>query len=98
MESELVEFRLKPDIRDEAFAVVVADTTTFLRGLYGFRSRRLVKGDGDLWLDYVEWDSMDDALQAAESFRREPCAISFGRCVVPGSTTIRHFNVYHSVI
>jgi len=93
---ELVEFQLKPELRDEAFALVVADTTLYLKTLYGFRGRRIAKGDGGVWLDHVEWDSMDDALQAAESFRREPCGISFKRCVVPGSTVVRHFEVFHS--
>jgi hypothetical protein len=93
---ELVELRIRPELADEDFLAAAEVATALLRELRGFCSRRLAKAADGLWIDYVEWESMELALEAARRFNSDPRASVFNSMIAPGSVTMRHFTVAHS--
>ena len=58
----------------------------------GFIHRRLLKdGDGN-WIDIVDWNSMEEAMHAAEAINGKPLAAQFGELVEPGSAKALHLS------
>ena len=66
--------RLKEGVSREDYLNVTVQVENDLRQMSGFRSRRLLTGTDGLWIDLVQWDSMDEALKAAEIFPTLPSA------------------------
>jgi hypothetical protein len=93
---ELVELRIRPELADESFLAAAEVATSLLHEFAGFRARRLAKSTDGLWIDYVEWESMELALEAARRFNADPRAALFNSMIAPGSVTMRHFTVVHS--
>jgi hypothetical protein len=93
---ELVELRIRPELTDESFLEAAEVASSLLRELRGFCARRLAKAADGLWIDYVEWESMELALEAARRFNSDPRASVFNSMIAPGSVTMRHFTVAHT--
>ncbi len=94
---ELVLFRTRPDMADDAFLAAADGATAFLRECPGFLRRRLARGADGEWLDHVEWRSMADALDAAARIGDSPAAAAFMAAIEPSSVTLRHFTVRATV-
>jgi hypothetical protein len=90
---ELVLFRTKPDVTENAFLAAADGTTAFLQECPGFLRRRLARGADGEWLDHVEWRSMKDALDAAARIGDSAAAAPFMAAIEPSSVTLRHFTV-----
>lgn len=71
---ELAIGKVKPGTSREAYLQAAVAVEVDLHRMPGFRSRRLLAGADGLWVDLVEWDSLEEALQAAEAFTNEPSA------------------------
>jgi hypothetical protein len=91
---ELVSLRLVPSESDESFVRAAEAATAFLRTCQGFLRRRLARGEDGSWVDYVEWDSMQDALSAARQFNHAPETQAFNAAIEAGSVLMRHLTVY----
>jgi len=63
---EIVSFRVKPGISDEAFLKPNEPVEAFLRAQSGFVGRHLSKNDDGQWFDHVEWASLEQAHAAAQ--------------------------------
>jgi hypothetical protein len=90
---ELVSLRCRPSA-EEGFVHAAAGATAFLRTCQGFVRRRLAKGEDGAWVDYVEWESMEDALAAAAQFNQVPETRAFNAAIEPGSVVMRHLAVH----
>ena len=68
---EIVTFKLAKDVKDEDFLGASKAITAFARKQDGFVSRRLsTSGDG-IWMDHVEWETMEAAQAAQEAFPKD---------------------------
>lgn len=90
---ELVELRLKPGTAEADFVAASEQVTAFLATLPGFIARRLAKGPDDIWIDYVEWQSLPHAQDAAAQFNSAPVPQLFNSVIAPSSVRVRHFDV-----
>ncbi len=68
---EVVTFKLAKGVSDEEFLKTVPASSEFVRNLPGFIARRLSKGDNGIWLEHIEWKSLDDAKAASQAFMQE---------------------------
>lgn len=69
---ELVVFKIKPGVSNEAFKEAAAKTIPVLQNMDGFLGRTLaVTETGDQWTDIVYWKDMDSAQKAAKAFGKE---------------------------
>ena len=87
---EIVIYRLKPDMDREQFMDVSTRATNWLRQRPGSLGRRLLEDDNGLWVDFVRWATMDDALAAAGAFMEVPEAAAFMDAVEPESVIMLH--------
>ena len=60
--------RLKEGVSREAYLQVSELVEADLRKMSGFLSRQLLAGEDGLWIDLVRWNSMEEAIRAAEIF------------------------------
>ena len=90
---ELVTFKTREGVQESDFARAAESADKFLLTCKGFRQRRLANRNGCEWLDYVEWDSMQDALDAANAFGKVPETSEFNAAIDPGSVIMRHFEI-----
>jgi hypothetical protein len=92
---EVVRFKLKSGVNDEAFLQSLAATTAFLSGRKGFVNRRLLQGEDGGWLDLVEWATLDDAQAAAAAFSpdRDPGLAAFIGALDMSEGTMQHFAI-----
>jgi heme-degrading monooxygenase HmoA len=72
---ELAIGKTKAEISREDYLQAATDFEADLRGMPGFRGRQLLAGADNLWVDLVAWDSLEDALQAAQAFQNIPSAL-----------------------
>lgn len=89
---EMVQFRLKPGVDQDAFLTAVADAQAALGRMPGFVSREVLKNDDGLWVDLVHWQSYDQALAAAEAFGSHPELAAFGALIDETQMTMLHFD------
>ena len=67
----------------------------FLSVQKGYISRKLLS-DGELWADLVLWETMDDALNAANVFEGNAAAYNYFSFLDNKSVDMRHFSVEKS--
>jgi hypothetical protein len=90
---ELATFKLKTGVDEAALQTAVAETDKWLARQPGFILRRHGRnGDGDC-VDYVEWESMEHAMKAAETFCDAPEARNFMAALDAESTICRHYDL-----
>ena len=87
---ELVSFRTLETVDDSEFLSRAAAIEPFLERREGYRCRRLLKCDGGLWLDYVEWDSMEFAENAMKQMESAPEVGPFMSAIDPESISVKH--------
>ena len=87
---EIVLYRLKPDIERERFLQISARATEWLRTRRGYIRRDLLEDESGQWIDLVRWETMDDALAAADAFAQTPDAAAFMEAVEPESIRMMH--------
>ena len=68
---EIVTFKLAKGVKDEAFIEASKAFTVFGQKQKGFLGRRLSVTDDGVWMDNVEWETMEDAQAALEAFPRD---------------------------
>ena len=75
---EMVLMKLRTGVSEPAFLWAAEGTTAFLQACPGFIRRRLAKDAYGQWVDYLEWETMDAARQAAERFHSDPAMVVVG--------------------
>jgi hypothetical protein len=88
---ELVLFRPRPGVGEEALRSAAAESTGFLRRQEGFVRRELaVAGDTGEWADIVHWTDLASARRAAAIFHEAPEAQAFMALLDFQQTTLHH--------
>jgi hypothetical protein len=90
---ELVLLKVKESIDDRDFLRAADAATQVLLRCAGFMRRRLAKGDAREWVDYVEWQSLEEALAAARRFNEAPETHDFNKAIGSGSVVTHHLTV-----
>jgi hypothetical protein len=72
---ELAIGKVKQGISRQDYLKAATAVESDLRTMPGFLSRRLLAGEDGLWVDLVMWDSMQEALQAAQIFKDLPSGL-----------------------
>lgn len=90
---ELVLLKLKSGVQAETFLPAAEVATEFLKSCQGFKRRRLAKGEDERWVDYLEWETMGDALVGAEQFDRAPATKLFREAIDATSVITRRLAV-----
>lgn len=90
---EFVSFRLKKGTSVPDF-LLVSDKMNieFLSVQKGYISRKLL-AKGEMWADFVIWETMDDALNAAEAFGENDTACEYMSFIDDNSVDMRHLNI-----
>ncbi|MEO1656565.1 MAG: hypothetical protein AAFR65_02490 [Pseudomonadota bacterium] len=88
--AEIVRFKLREGADEAAFVDSAKGTVDFVAEQKGFVRRSLSKSDDGVWVDYVEWRSLDDALAAAKRVEAEPSFEPFLTDIDLASIEMRH--------
>ncbi len=90
---EVVEFRLNNSVSEDAFLSEVHKTNAFISSLKGFIKRCTAKNENGLWIDIVEWQDMETAQAAAETFVTSEPAKDFIGMLDQKTIRMQHFEV-----
>jgi len=91
---EYVTFTLKKGVSISNFLLASEKMNSgFLHAQKGYVSRQLL-ADGDTWADWILWETMEDALSAAEAFGRGVADRAYASFIE--NWVMRHFTVKQS--
>jgi hypothetical protein len=94
---ETVTFKLIDGISREDFAKDAEAITDFARRQPGFVSRRLSCSDDGLWIEHVEWETLDAAKAAAAQIGQEPTLAVCMKAIDGPSVVLHHTTLEISV-
>jgi hypothetical protein len=92
---EIVHFRLRSDVSEADFLQATAKADGALRCLDGFISRHVSRDKNGNWIDYVLWESMTEALDAAQVFHTLPDAQEFCGMLDMSQARVSHLSLVH---
>ena len=75
---ETVTFKLNTGVSREAFIGAAQAISVFASNRDGFISRRLSCNDDGLWIEHIEWGTLDAAKSAAAEIGNDP---TLGSCM-----------------
>ena len=87
---ETVTFKLNADGDRAAFADAARAMNAYVEGCPGFIARRLSCTAEGLWIEQIEWASMDDARAAAAGIGDAPVNAPFLQAIDGPSATVMH--------
>ncbi|HHO55144.1 MAG TPA: hypothetical protein ENK21_02055 [Trueperaceae bacterium] len=88
---EIAQFRLLPAVNEQEFLVEVElSQKSFLEKQRGYIDRELLKDESGLWVDILHWQTMQDALKAAEQMMQEEVVKGFISKIDSSSITMLH--------
>lgn len=91
MAYEIPIYRFRKDVTPEAAKRMMKTLNDFLRTAAGFKERRTYHDvERDVWIDVVEWDSMEEALRGMENFAKAPAFAEFMAMVDPDFNLMHH--------
>ena len=94
---EVVVFKLAEGVSDEAFVQAAQEIETWLKTKSGFISRRLSHNGEGVWLDLVEWESMEEAQTAAAEIMATSEGQAFGSKIDGESIQMYHMHTVHQL-
>jgi len=87
---ESVTFKLAANISDKEFMATQAAIDDFARSSDGFVRRHLSRDENGVWLDVMEWSSMEAAMAAMDAFPKQPSLAPVLAAIDGDTVTIRH--------
>ncbi len=91
MAYEIPIYRFRKGVTPEAATRMMETLNDFLRTAPGFKERRTYHDlTRDVWIDVVEWTSMEEALRGMEDFAKAPAFIEFLAMVDPDFNHMHH--------
>ncbi|MGI9369387.1 MAG: hypothetical protein ACR2O2_11185 [Ruegeria sp.] len=91
--AEIVTFTLANGVNPDEFVQLSRTTEEFVRTAPGFTHRQLSQGDDGRWTDYVVWQDMKAAQEAAAQFPQQDFAPALMAAIQPDSVQMRHEHV-----
>jgi len=93
---ELVSFKLKEEVSEQRFLAASDEMNNdFLSLQKGYIDRKLVKKE-DTWADIVLWETMEDAMRAANVASQNFIAGAYFECIERSSCEMKHLTVVKS--
>ncbi|WP_112664255.1 hypothetical protein [Microvirga flavescens] len=94
MAFEIPLYRFRKDVSFEDAKRVALGLNEFLRTAPGFKTRSTYYDDkSDVWIDVVEWETMELALQALDDFSKSPSFAEFVKLADPDFNLMHHGNL-----
>ncbi|WP_230531083.1 hypothetical protein [Microvirga roseola] len=94
MAFEIPLYRFRKDVGFEDAKRAALSLNEFLRTAPGFKIRKTYYDDEkDVWIDVVEWETMEQALQALEDFPKSPSFAEFIKLADPDFNHMHHGNL-----
>lgn len=91
MAYEIPMYRFRKGVPHEDAKRMVEAFNDFLKTAPGFKERRTYHDrDRDVWIDVVEWNSMEEALKGMEDFGKSPLCAKFLELVDPELNAMHH--------
>ncbi|WP_051303813.1 antibiotic biosynthesis monooxygenase family protein [Calidithermus chliarophilus] len=87
---EVVVFKLKEGVSDEAFLQAAAALNPELKRMPGFLKRELGKDAGGTWVDILHWSSLEAAMQALEGMADAPGMAPFMELIDAAQDSMLH--------
>ncbi|MEQ9586781.1 MAG: hypothetical protein RJS97_02245 [Parvibaculaceae bacterium] len=87
---ETVTFKLNEGVTREAFAEAAQAITDFAQKQEGFVSRRLSCSDDGLWIEHVEWETLEAAQAASAQIGMEPTLEACMKAIDGPSVVLHH--------
>jgi hypothetical protein len=87
---ETVTFKLNKDMNREAFAESAKAITDFAQKQGGFVSRRLSCSDDGLWIEHVEWETLEAAQAASAQIGNEPTLEACMKAIDSTTVVLHH--------
>lgn len=94
---ETVTFKLNDSMSREEFASAAEAITNFAQKQDGFVSRRLSCSDDGLWIEHVEWKTLEAAQAAAALIGKEPTLEACMKAIDGPSVVLHHTTLEISV-
>ncbi|WP_299075748.1 hypothetical protein [uncultured Ruegeria sp.] len=91
--AEIVTFKLANGTTSEEFVKLSQASEEFVRSAPGFMHRQLSLGEEGQWTDYVIWQDMQSAKDAAAQFPEQNFASALMATMQPDSVQVRHEHV-----
>jgi len=88
--AEIVSFQLNAGVDETRFLADAKATAPIVRAASGFVSRSLSKGEDGIWTDYILWQSLKDAQNAAKTVVNDPAFAPFGAAIDFETLVMRH--------
>ena len=93
---EIVRFRLKPGVTEAAFRAAADQTDKAMSRFPGFVRRDLSHDGSGTWIDYVLWENMAAAEDAAKSFHTLPETQDFCGMIDMEQASMSHLGLVRS--
>jgi len=90
---ETVTFRLTEGASPDAFLDAAKAASDYAEGRPGFVWRRLSKGEDGIWIDQIEWDSIDHAQAAAAGIGEAPGIGPFMAAIDISTVSMSHTEI-----
>lgn len=87
---ETVQFSLVDGVSESAFMRAAEQSKVFVSACSGFIARRLSRSEDGVWLEQIEWASMQDAKAANAAISDAPDAVAFLKLIDGASVIVRH--------
>ncbi|MEO1159615.1 MAG: hypothetical protein AAFW74_04035 [Pseudomonadota bacterium] len=87
---ETVMFKLNGGISRDAFLEAAQAINDFVNKRDGFVSRRLSCSDDGLWIEHVEWETLDAAKSAAAEIDNDPTLAPVMKAIDGPSVKLHH--------
>ena len=91
--AEIVSFKLNSGVNEAQFLRDAQKTGPIVRAASGFISRQLSKGEDGRWSDYILWQSLKQAKEAAKTVVNDPAFAPFGQAIDFETVVMRHETV-----
>lgn len=91
MAYEIPMYRFRKGVSFEEAKGVVLSLNEFLRTAPGFKVRKTYYDDrSEVWIDVVEWKTMEHALSALDAFAKSPLCEKFASLADPSFNHMHH--------
>lgn len=92
----MVQFRPKKGVSDEVLIKTSDKIMDELRIKRGYIKRWVVKDENGTWIDFVCWNSLDDAKRAAKSVLRIPVCLEYFNLIDESTIKMSHLEQIQS--
>lgn len=87
---ETVTFKLNATASEATFLKASPAVTAYLKTCKGYLMRHLSKSTENVWLEYIQWETLEDAQAAAAVFMKEATLAPYISCIDGPTAKMTH--------